>query len=185
MIHSTPSQSFDNHGLPIANRLTLTFPRFHPVPPYPGVSEIEGRSFSRFRKVAERKLTMLDNAANVNDLVAPAGNRLERLKGDGAGQHSIRINDRWRMDPTTWKSRIIIEGARTMIKNGMRPVHPGEILLEEFMKPVDPPINANTLARALEVPANRITAIIKGQRGAPAIQPYASRHFSTRPLSFG
>ncbi|NGZ95672.1 MAG: addiction module antidote protein, HigA family [Nitrospira sp. WS110] len=52
-----------------------------------------------------------------------------------------------------------------MIKNGMRPVHPGEILLEEFMKPSVPPINANTLARALEVPANRITAIIKGQRG--------------------
>ncbi len=52
-----------------------------------------------------------------------------------------------------------------MINNGMRPVHPGEILLEEFMKPSDPPINANTLAKALEVPANRITAIIKGQRG--------------------
>jgi addiction module HigA family antidote len=52
-----------------------------------------------------------------------------------------------------------------MIKNGMRPVHPGEILLEEFMKPSDPSINANMLAKALEVPANRITAIIKGQRG--------------------
>jgi len=52
-----------------------------------------------------------------------------------------------------------------MIKNGMRPVHPGEILLEEFMKPSDPPINANMLAKALEVRANRITAIIKGQRG--------------------
>ena len=52
-----------------------------------------------------------------------------------------------------------------MVKNGMRPVHPGEILLEEFMKPSEPPINANTLAKALEVPANRITAIIKGQRG--------------------
>ena len=52
-----------------------------------------------------------------------------------------------------------------MMKNGMRPVHPGEILLEEFMKPSDPPINANTLAKALDVPANRITAIIKGQRG--------------------
>ena len=52
-----------------------------------------------------------------------------------------------------------------MVKNGMRPVHPGEILLEEFMKASDPPINANTLAKALEVPANRITAIIKGQRG--------------------
>ena len=47
----------------------------------------------------------------------------------------------------------------------MQPVHPGEILLEEFMKPSDPPINATTLAKALEVPANRITAIIKGQRG--------------------
>lgn len=52
-----------------------------------------------------------------------------------------------------------------MIKNGMRPVHPGEVLLEEFMKPSNPPINASILSRALDVPANRITAIIKGQRG--------------------
>ncbi|MGH7184047.1 MAG: HigA family addiction module antitoxin [Nitrospiraceae bacterium] len=52
-----------------------------------------------------------------------------------------------------------------MIKNGMRPVHPGEILLEEFMKPSAPPINANMLAKAIEVPANRVTAILKGQRG--------------------
>ncbi len=52
-----------------------------------------------------------------------------------------------------------------MIYKGMRAIHPGEILLEEFLKPSDPPINANTLAKALEVPANRITAIIKGQRG--------------------
>ncbi len=52
-----------------------------------------------------------------------------------------------------------------MVRNGMRPVHPGEILLEEFMKVSAPAINANTLAKALEVPANRITAIIKGQRG--------------------
>ncbi len=52
-----------------------------------------------------------------------------------------------------------------MVKNGMRPMHPGEILLEEFMKGSDPSINANALAKALEVPANRITAILKGQRG--------------------
>jgi addiction module HigA family antidote len=52
-----------------------------------------------------------------------------------------------------------------MTKNGMRPVHPGEILLEEFIKPSHPPINANMLAKALAVPANRITTIIKGQRG--------------------
>lgn len=52
-----------------------------------------------------------------------------------------------------------------MVKNGMRAIHPGEILLEEFMKPAEPAINANMLAKALSVPANRITAILKGQRG--------------------
>jgi addiction module HigA family antidote len=52
-----------------------------------------------------------------------------------------------------------------MVKNGMRPIHPGEILWEEFVQPSHPPLNANTLAKALGVPANRITAILKGQRG--------------------
>ena len=52
-----------------------------------------------------------------------------------------------------------------MVKNGMRPIHPGEILLEEFMKPSEPPLNANTFAKALGVPPNRITAIIKERRG--------------------
>ncbi len=52
-----------------------------------------------------------------------------------------------------------------MIKNGMRPIHPGEILQEEFLHPSDPWLDANTLAKALAVPANRITAILNGQRG--------------------
>lgn len=43
--------------------------------------------------------------------------------------------------------QIITEGEPIMIKNGMRPVHPGEILFEEFMKPSAPPINANRLPR--------------------------------------
>ena len=55
------------------------------------------KEFSGFKKVAERKLTMLDNASDLKDLLAPPGNRLERLKGDRAGQHSIRINDQWRI----------------------------------------------------------------------------------------
>lgn len=58
-----------------------------------------------------------------------------------------------------------------MVKNGMRPVHPGEILLEEFMKPSEPPVNANMLAKALDFPANRITAIIKGHRGITGDTP--------------
>lgn len=55
------------------------------------------KEFSGFRKVAERKLTVLDSASDLKDLLAPSGNRLERLKGDRAGQHSIRINDQWRI----------------------------------------------------------------------------------------
>ena len=46
---------------------------------------------------AQRKLTMLDNAADLVDLRSPPGNRLEALKADRAGQHSIRINDQWRI----------------------------------------------------------------------------------------
>ena len=45
----------------------------------------------------QRKLFMINNANVLRDLVLPPGNRLERLKGDRAGQHSIRINDQWRI----------------------------------------------------------------------------------------
>jgi toxin HigB-1 len=53
-------------------------------------------------KVARRKLRALDAAKNVQDLVQPPGNRLEKLKGNRAGQWSIRINDQWRIC-FTWK----------------------------------------------------------------------------------
>ncbi|WP_173513101.1 type II toxin-antitoxin system RelE/ParE family toxin [Sinorhizobium psoraleae] len=46
---------------------------------------------------AVRKLTMLESAAALEDLRSPPGNRLEALKGDRQGQHSIRINDQWRI----------------------------------------------------------------------------------------
>jgi len=48
-------------------------------------------------KVARRKLIMLDAAAFLEALNSPPGNRLEALKGDLAGMHSIRINDQWRV----------------------------------------------------------------------------------------
>lgn len=47
--------------------------------------------------VARRKLRMLNNAENLNDLRVPPANRLEALKGDRRGQYSIRINDQWRI----------------------------------------------------------------------------------------
>jgi proteic killer suppression protein len=53
------------------------------------------REFSGIRNVAELKLTMLDSATDLKDLLAPPGNRLEKLKGDRAGHHSIKINGQW------------------------------------------------------------------------------------------
>jgi len=46
---------------------------------------------------AHRKLLLLDAAQRLDELRLPPGNRLERLAGDRAGQHSIRINDQWRI----------------------------------------------------------------------------------------
>lgn len=43
------------------------------------------------------RLTMIDNATSLQDLTRPPGNRLEALRGDRRGQHSIRINDQWRI----------------------------------------------------------------------------------------
>lgn len=48
-------------------------------------------------KGARRKLAMLDAATVLDDLRVPPGNRLEALSGDRQGQHSIRINDQWRI----------------------------------------------------------------------------------------
>lgn len=48
-------------------------------------------------KVARRKLVQVNSAVVLNDLAVPPGNRLEALKGDLAGKHSIRINDQWRI----------------------------------------------------------------------------------------
>ena len=47
--------------------------------------------------VTQRKLDLLDSAAVLDDLRIPPGNRLERLAGDRGGQHSIRVNDRYRI----------------------------------------------------------------------------------------
>lgn len=49
------------------------------------------------QKTARRKLLYLHDAQDLQDLLAPPGNRLEKLAGDRAGQYSIRINDQWRI----------------------------------------------------------------------------------------
>jgi len=56
-----------------------------------------GRAFSGFAQQASKRLAILDAATGLDDLRALRSNRLEALKGDRAGQFSIRINDQWRI----------------------------------------------------------------------------------------
>ena len=55
------------------------------------------KRFVNIADVARRKLRQLQIAGRLEDLRVPPGNRLELLKGDRAGQHSIRVNDQWRV----------------------------------------------------------------------------------------
>jgi len=55
------------------------------------------RKFGNIGTVARRKLRMLEDAEKLEDMAAVPGNRLEALGGDRKGQHSVRINDQWRM----------------------------------------------------------------------------------------
>lgn len=57
----------------------------------------------RIQRAALRKLWMLDAAEKLDDLRTPPGNRLEALKGEREGQHSIRVNEQWRV-VFTWRN---------------------------------------------------------------------------------
>ena len=59
--------------------------------------EHSGRLPGNIQEVARRKLRMLNSAQRLDDLRVPPANRLEALKGDRKGQHSIRINNQWRI----------------------------------------------------------------------------------------
>ncbi len=61
------------------------------------LGEFSRRLPNQIQEVARRKLRMVNNAQRIEDLRIPPNNRLEALKGDRAGQWSIRINDQWRV----------------------------------------------------------------------------------------
>ncbi|HET7267279.1 MAG TPA: HigA family addiction module antitoxin [Oleiagrimonas sp.] len=67
-----------------------------------------------------------------------------------------------------------------MVKNGMRPIHPGEVLREDYLTPLD--LSANALSRALKVPATRINDIVRERRGVTADTALRlARYFDTSP----
>ena len=59
--------------------------------------DIPSRRFRALQRVARCKLETLGAATLLADLKVPPGNRLEALKGEGRGQHGVRINDQWRL----------------------------------------------------------------------------------------
>jgi addiction module HigA family antidote len=130
---------------------------------------------------------MLDAATRLNDLRSPPGNRLEVLKGDrgGSARSASMISFAAASAGRTrgqrmWRSLIITEEKMPM--NRMRPIHPGEILREEYLKPLG--MSANALAHAIGVPANRVSLILSGKRAITADTALRlSRAFDTSPSS--
>jgi addiction module HigA family antidote len=79
----------------------------------------------------------------------------------------------------TLKSSTTIEGMR-MTRNGMRPIHPGEILREEFLAPLG--MTAHALSQAIRVPATRVNDIVNGKRGVTADTALRlARYFGNSP----
>ena len=70
------------------------------------------RRFQAFERQARRKLLLLHNATHLDELRVPPGNRLEILRGSRSGQHSVRINEQWRLcfrwkDGDAWDVEIV------------------------------------------------------------------------------
>ena len=118
-------------------------------------------------RVAWRKLAILDAAETLADPMVPPGNRLEKLTGDRGGQYSIRIKQHGGAatsdaGPRTSRSLTTIERRKQVTETVMPPVHPGEILIEEFLSPLS--VSQYQLAKEIGVPARRINEIVHGQR---------------------
>ena len=131
------------------------------------------------QEVARRELPLLHRAIELNDLRVPPGNNLESLKGDRAGQHSIRLNGQRRIcfvwGATGPEDVEIVdyhqEGeampkVRAKDPDRLEPVHPGEVLLHDFLEPTG--LSQHQLAMRTGIPASRIHAIVKGDRSVTA-----------------
>jgi addiction module HigA family antidote len=120
---------------------------------------------SDIQAVDLRKLRLLNNARRIDDLRIPPANRLEALQGRRRGQHSIR---------TTINGGFALFGEMAMpmrsksstITERLPNPSPGEILAEEFLKPMG--LSQTALARAIGVPPRRINEIVLGKRTVTA-----------------
>jgi addiction module HigA family antidote len=130
---------------------------------------IRSKKFQAIEKVAARKLFQLYAAKSLLDPRSP-GNSLEALTDDRAGQHSIRINDRYRLC-FAWENGdachveivdLSLTGRNIMTK----PPHPGETIKEDYLVPLG--MSVNRLAVALGIGTARLNEIVRGKRGITA-----------------
>jgi len=123
------------------------------------------------QRAALRKLRQIDAAMTLEDLRVPPGNRLERLHADRAGQHSIRINDQWRLC-FRWAAgdahdvEIVDYHQEILMARKLAPVHPGEVLLKDFLEPLG--LTQYRLSKGLSVPPRRINEIVLRKRAISA-----------------
>jgi addiction module HigA family antidote len=133
---------------------------------------------------ALRKLRLLNQARALSDLRVPPGNRLEALKGDRAGQYSIRVNDQWRIC-FVWREEVQpMSKSSTITDVDQLPnPTPGEILLEDFLRPLG--LSQTALAVAVRVPPRRINEIVLGKRAVTADTDLRlTRYFGLTPGFF-
>jgi len=127
---------------------------------------------------------MLDAATILEDLRVPPGSRLEKVRGDRDGQHRIRVNQQWRVC-FRWRTGnaydveiVDYHQEGLMPSTKLAPVHPGEVLLEEFFEPMK--ISQYRLAMDIRVSPHRINEIVRGQRSITADTALRlSRYFGT------
>jgi addiction module HigA family antidote len=126
----------------------------------------------------------VNRATTLGELRIPPNNRLEQLVGDRAGQHSIRINDQFRVcfrfdqgSAFDVEIRLSLNERDAMARQVAYP-HPGEILSEEFMLPMG--ITAYRLAKDIGVDQTRISEIVAGRRAITVdTNLRLSRYFGT------
>jgi len=132
---------------------------------------------------ALRKLRLLNQARALSDLRVPPGNRLEALKGERAGQYSIRVNDQRRICFGAKEVQLMSKSSTTTDVEWLPNPTPGEILLEEFLRPMS--LSQTALAVAVRVPPRRINEIVLGKRAVTADTDLRlTRYFGLTPGFF-
>ena len=143
--------------------------------------------------VVFRKLDQLDSAERLDELRIPPGNCLEALSGGRRGQYSIRINDQYRIcfrwsDLGPRDVEIVdYPGCDTKAREAMiriptsrLPTHPGEMLLEEFLKPMG--LTQREVADGIHVPYQRVNELVNRRRGVtPSTALRLAKYFGTSP----